>query len=112
MARLKVTEVMFQQQVIDYAQSVGWRCAHFRPARMKGKDGEEVWRTPVQADGKGWPDLVMVRAGRQVVMELKSDKGELSPDQQAWLEAFGQCRDVEVYLCKPGDIAEIEEVLR
>jgi hypothetical protein len=47
----------------------GWRAAHFRPARTaKG------WRTPVAADGAGFPDLVLVRRTRIVAAELKSGR--------------------------------------
>jgi hypothetical protein len=51
------TEREFQRQVIDLARLLGWRCAHFRPGRTA-----RGWRTPVQADGAGFPDLQPVRA--------------------------------------------------
>jgi hypothetical protein len=78
-----VTEAEFQDQVIHLARLYGWRCAHFRPART-----EKGWRTPVQADGKGFPDLVLVRGPELIAAELKADKGRVSPEQQAWLDAF------------------------
>jgi hypothetical protein len=45
------------------------------------------WRTPVAADGKGWPDLVLVR-DRVLYRELKSERGTLSVEQQDWGHAL------------------------
>ena len=78
------TEEEFQCAVIDYAHFNGWKVAHFRKAMRK--DGSYV--TPVQADGKGFPDLLMVRQGRIVVAELKSMGRKPTLEQRAWLEAF------------------------
>lgn len=73
-------EAELQEAVIDTAHTFGWLVAHFRPART-----EKGWRTPVAADGKGFPDLVLVR-DRILFVELKSEKGRLSPDQALWQE--------------------------
>jgi hypothetical protein len=81
--RVPVKERDFQRTVIQLAQLRGWRVAHFRPARQA--DGS--WRTPVEADGKGFPDLVLVR-DRVLFVECKTDTGRLSADQQAWMQAI------------------------
>lgn len=107
----KLTEAKFQEQVIDLAQLFGWRCAHFRPARVM-RGGKEVYETPVSADGRGFPDLLMVRRHRLVVAELKSATGVVSPDQEAWLSAFDGVTHVTTGLWRPADIAEIERTLR
>lgn len=57
--------------------------AHFRPART-----EQGWRTPVQGDGKGFPDLVLVGPGGVMFREAKSDRGSLEPDQKTWRDAL------------------------
>lgn len=59
------TEAMFQIEIIELARILGWRVAHFRPAQTR-----HGWRTPVAADGKGFPDLVLVRE-RVIYAELK-----------------------------------------
>jgi len=97
--RLGETEAQFQHAVIELAQTLGWRVAHFRPARTS-----HGWRTPVQGD-PGFPDLVMVRAGKIVFAELKSERGKLSADQQAWIDATGG------YLWRPSDWRQIVAVL-
>ena len=91
--------------IIELAHLYHWTVAHFRPART-----EKGWRTAVSGDGKGFPDLVLVRANRIMAMELKSEKGKVSQEQWEWLEALGKT-GAEVYLWKPNQIEEIAEVL-
>ncbi|MBX7169273.1 MAG: hypothetical protein K1X74_23270 [Pirellulales bacterium] len=102
---LKLSESGFTAQVLAYAKAMGWRTAHFRPAQTaKG------WRTAVQGDGKGFPDLILVRE-RVVVAELKVGCNVPSLEQLAWLEAFAGA-GVESYTWRPADWASIEKVLR
>lgn len=49
----------------------------------------------------GFPDETLVRGGRLVIAELKSEGGKLSPLQAAWLEDLGQVAGIEVYLWRP-----------
>jgi hypothetical protein len=78
-----VTEDEWLSRVLDTAQLHGWRVQHVRPARtVRG------WRTPVQGD-QGAPDLLLARAGRVLLVELKSDRGRLGPGQREWLAAAG-----------------------
>ncbi len=105
MSRLKVSEEQFMKQIIELAHYCGWRIAHFRPSlSQSGK-----WHTAVQADGKGFPDLVMVR-DKVIFAEVKSDKGKLSVDQKEWLVNLG--RVAETYIWKPENWNEIVEQLR
>lgn len=101
------TEEQFLQQVLTLAKWLGWRSAHFRPARTK--DGG--WRTAVAGDGKGWPDLVLVKGGRIIFAELKTDTGTFTPEQEAWLKALEGCCQ-EVYRWRPHQWQWIENVLR
>jgi len=102
-----VIESDLHRGVIEAAQLLGWKAAHFRPARTA-----HGWRTPVEADGKGFPDLVLVR-DRVVFAELKCGRNKLSPEQEAWLEALRQA-GVEAYLWtdEMWGKGEIEAVLR
>ena len=65
--------------VLNLAKLYGWRTYHARPA-MTAKG----YRTPVQGDGKGFPDLVLAKQGRVIFAELKSAKGTLTDAQQEW----------------------------
>jgi hypothetical protein len=76
-----MTEAALSESAIELAHLFGWRGAHFRPARTI-----HGWRTPVAADGAGWPDLTMVRGDRIIFAELKSCSGKLSGGRQDWLD--------------------------
>ena len=97
----------FQRAVIDLARLTGWRVHHTRPAlTRRGR-----WLTPIQGDA-GFPDLVLVRAGRVIFAELKRTGGKPTPAQRAWLDALRQCAGVEVYLWTPADWQRIVETLQ
>ena len=106
----KVTEAGFQKTVLEFAKMHGWRTAHFRPARVIGKNGKTEWRTAVSGDGKGFPDLILVRAARIVFAELKVPPNKPSDEQEDWLRTLRMTL-VEVYLWHPSDWDQIERVL-
>ena len=101
-----ITETQFQAQVIELARILGWRSVHFRPALTA-----RGWRTPVQGDGAGFPDTLLVRRDRIVAAELKSAAGKPSTEQLAWLEALAAA-GCETFLWRPTDFDQIAEVLR
>lgn len=79
----RMSEAELQENVLELAKALGWRTAHFRPAKTaKG------WRTAVQGDGAGFPDLILLRGSWGLAVELKAEKGRLSPAQVDWLDAF------------------------
>lgn len=86
-----MTEAQLQNAVIKTAKLLNWQVAHFRPAQNRsGK-----WSTPVQADGAGFPDLIMAREGRLLAVELKAKGGKPSARQIAWLELLATVPGVE-----------------
>jgi len=107
-----VNEKIFQRQVIDLLHLFGYRVAHFMPAmNAKGQ-----WRTPVSADGKGFPDLVAVRPEgkrpkRIIFAELKTDKGRISAEQSAWLADL-DAAGAEAYVWRPRDWDTITKICR
>jgi hypothetical protein len=80
------SERQWQDCVVSYARSCGWRCAYFRPARVL-RGGKEVYETPVGGDAKGFPDTILVR-DRVIVAELKFGTGRVTKEQSQWLVAF------------------------
>lgn len=96
----------FSTWVIDFARYHGWRVVHFRAARTAGG-----WRTPVQGDGTGYPDLTMVKGDRLIFAELKRETGRTTVEQERWLSTLRATAKVEVYVWKPKDRPEIERVL-
>jgi hypothetical protein len=102
-----LTESQWQRQVLDLARLYGWRAAHFRPARTA-----HGWRTPVQADGAGFPDLALVRGRELVFAELKAASGRPTPAQREWLDALGAVPGVRAECWRPGDFDHVHDVLR
>jgi hypothetical protein len=89
------SEKAFMWRVINEAEQLGWLCYHtFNSMRSQ----------------PGFPDLVMVRAGRMIFAELKSAKGKLEKEQKVWLEAL-RATPAEVYCWRPADWSEIQQVL-
>lgn len=90
-----------QQGIVDLARTLGWRVAHFRSVPVKYPSQPLRWMTPVQADGKGFPDLILVRE-RVVAVEIKGDGDSLKPEQEAWLTAF-RIAGIQAYVWGPGE---------
>jgi len=95
-ARL-VTERDFRQQVMELARLCGWLC-YF------------TW-TAVHSP-PGFPDLVLCRPPRLIIVELKSDKGRVTAAQEEWLEALARVPWLECYVWRPDDWPEIEAQLQ
>ncbi len=70
----------------DLATLRGWTWCGFRPARQRIK-GVERYRTPVIGQ-KGFPDRVLSRNGVVLLVELKAERGRLSPEQKIWAESL------------------------
>jgi len=102
-----ISEKAFTAQIIALARWYKWRTAHFRP----GKTQRGRWVTPVQGDGAGFFDLVLVKRPRVIFAELKTERGKLSEQQKKWFDetAMGVA---ETYLWRPRDIDEIERILK
>lgn len=99
------SERQFQDAVLEYAGLLGWRRLHVRPARTL-----RSWRTPVQGDGAGFPDNLLLRRDRGIAAELKRVGGRLTEAQRAWLEAF-EAAGFETYVWTPADGDQIAQVL-
>lgn len=77
------TEADLLLWLASVAKLYQWRLVHWRPAlTAKG------WRTPVQGDGVGFPDILLLRGSQGIALELKSDTGRVRAEQLAWLDAF------------------------
>ena len=88
---------------------LGYSYLHLRPARTKNG-----WVTPVQGPlGKGWPDLLLMRPKdrRTIYVELKTDKGKLTPEQDG-MQDFLTVMHFECYCWRPKDWDEIVRILR
>jgi len=64
----KMTEDELLAAILDAAKYLGWRAYHVRNSKAG----------IIQGDA-GFPDLVLARKGRVLFVELKSEKGKLTP---------------------------------
>ena len=100
-----ISEADFSSQVEGMLDMFGWRWTHSRPGRTK-----DSWRTPISGH-KGFPDYVAVKDGRLLFIELKSNIGKLSPEQQEWIDAIRDSGHL-CYLWRPRDSDTAEQILR
>jgi VRR-NUC domain. len=97
-AKAGMSEDDLLRNVIILCKFFRLRTAHFRP----GQTRSGRWVTPVQGDGKGFPDLVIAGPGGLLFRELKTEKGRLTPDQQAW-QAVLASAGADVAVWRPRD---------
>lgn len=97
----QMSESELQDGIIELAQTLHWRVVHFRPARVV-KKGKVSWRTAIQGDGMGFPDLLLLRGSRGIAAELKSGNLKPSAEQLDWLDAF-RMAGFETYCWRPSD---------
>ena len=104
MSKSRLSEADFQKTVIQTAELHQWRIYHV--AKVKGQLRSKT--------SVGFPDLVLARYGRLIFAELKRE-GEVPDDnQEIWLNLLrsGHSVHVEVYVWRPSDWREIENILR
>jgi hypothetical protein len=90
-----MTEAQFQQQIIDMAKALGWLVYHTHDSRRSEP---------------GFPDLVLVR-DRIVYLELKTETGRMSLEQQQWVAALSAAGGTALVV-RPSDMDAIERALR
>ena len=103
--RIEPSETEFTNLVLELAAFKGWMTLHIRPGRTA-----DSWRTPVQGDGVGFPDIFAVRPPRLVAAELKVGYNKVTPAQQAWLATLAAA-GVETFVWYPKDWDEIKGIL-
>ena len=92
--QLAITENQFEGQVRQMAKMFGWLYYHTFLSKWSAA---------------GFPDCILVRE-RVIYVELKSETGQLSPEQYEWLEALANAGQ-EVYYWRPSDFEDIAEIL-
>jgi len=101
----RLSERAWQDQVLKLAQLTGWLVHHCRPAMTAGGR----YATPIQGDA-GFPDLVLCRDERVLFVELKTDTGQVTPDQLRWTAALaGAAADIRIW--RPRDFDSVRAEL-
>ena len=91
--QMPITERQFANQIIDLCKLFGW--LYYR-----------AWISP-----SGYPDIILVRPPRVILVELKTEKGQPTESQWIWLYTLQHCPGVECYLWRPSDFEAITEIL-
>jgi hypothetical protein len=126
----ELSEAGWQAQVIALARLYGWLVYHAPDNRPAGRTGRP--QRLAAPEGRGFPDLVLVRRHRIVFAELKTRTGRLGPGQAEWLEALDTVGDairatveadahpgppdpdepdVAAYLWRPADLDDVHRIL-
>jgi hypothetical protein len=96
-----ITQVISERDLAGYvrdvAKALGWRRYH-------------TWLS--KNSPAGFPDEVLLRPPRLIFAELKSERGKLRAEQEAWLAELRHVPGIEVYEWRPEDMDAIAEVLR
>lgn len=103
-------EKELEEAIIDVAHRLGWIVAHFTNIPVT-QGVRTYWITPVKADGKGFPDLVLVKH-KIIHAELKIHPNKPSDEQLEWARRL-TAAGASVYLWTDRDwlAGTIEEVL-
>lgn len=91
-----MTEKALSKAIVSVAKECGWLVAR-------------TWLSKFSPAGE--PDLRMLRNGKLLVWELKTDKGKVSPAQQEWLDAYAEVPGVDVRVVRPANLEEAYKVL-
>lgn len=93
-----INETQWEAQVRHLAKIYHWTYYH-------------TWLSKYSA--AGFPDCVLVSAERHRIIfaELKSETGQLSPEQYEWLTELTEAGCKEVYLWRPSDFDKIAQIL-
>lgn len=92
------SEAAFQQQIEQLAAFYGWELRFHSPDNLPVQT--RSGRTRKQHVEPGFPDLVLCRPPELIVVELKTEKGRVRPEQTRWLEALDAC-GLETWLVRP-----------
>lgn len=86
-----------QDMMEQAAGYLGWRCFHDRDSRR---------------NNPGFPDLVCVRNGKLLALELKTEKGKVRPGQAEWIAELAQVPGVVARIVRPKDLDDVLAMLQ
>ena len=92
-----LSEKQWLAQVRSLARAQGWMTYHTLHSR-----GSEV----------GFVDLVLLRPPTLLCVELKTDVGRVTLQQQRWLDALAQVSIVQAYVWRPSDWDQVITTLQ
>lgn len=88
------------QTIREMAEALGWMCYQVLDTREYAK------RT-----SRGFPDQFIARPGRALALELKTERGIVTPDQDLWIATLDSIPGVTSAVIRPRDLDQVEELL-
>lgn len=79
-----MTGRQLQKAAVEMCNQRGYMVAHFTAAMVR----PGVFVTPMKAQGKGFPDLIVAGHGKMFAIEVKGSGDSLRPEQRMWLALF------------------------
>lgn len=102
---IRISERQFQHQIEILLDLNEWWWKHDLKGRLPNGKIATLLR------GKsGFPDIIAVRDGELIFIEVKSAIGRTSPNQVRWIEEL-RLAGCEVYVWRPRDIDEVKRRL-
>lgn len=108
-ALARISERDYQRRIEALAKRLGYLCNHVNKATVAG--GRFI--TPTSH--AGFPDLWLLREGRLIVFEVKSESAAPSAvkaAQKEWIRLLQSVAGVEAYVVRPSDWPHVEALLR
>jgi len=96
-----LSRAMTEDQLLDairsYARLMGWLTYHVHDSRRSEP---------------GFPDLVCIRGNTAWALELKTEKGRITEDQELWISAINQVENIQAMVIRPSQLDEIIRLMR
>jgi hypothetical protein len=90
-------EADFQAQIVELAEAAGWRSFHVYDSRRSNP---------------GWPDLALWRGASMLFLEIKSETGKVTAEQEATIAQLKNVKFVTAAIARPRHFDEIAEMLK
>ena len=103
-AREVVNRTMSERElgrtIREMAEAFGWLCYQVLDTRNYAK------RT-----SRGFPDQFIARPGQALALELKTERGIVTPDQELWVATLDSIPGITSAVIRPSDLDQVEELL-
>jgi Holliday junction resolvase-like predicted endonuclease len=91
------SEADLQAKIVAFAEMHGWHVWHDNDSRR---------------NREGLPDLLLLRGATLLFIEVKTEKGAVSPAQRAFISRLKQVKYVDADIVRPHNFDELVDVLK
>lgn len=87
----------WQRTILEAARYLNWHVYHTFDSRRSAA---------------GFPDLLLIKPPRLLVIEVKTERGRVTAAQESWLALFAALPGVTALVARPSDWPAVEAVLK